>query len=598
MESPRPSSPSLSPLTPSQSGVADNGDALALDRASLERLLAGAAAAASPGVDECSVERIVAALNRADYGDAAVRALARAKLGQELPPALVAGLLVGVDCIEAFLGLARHLTGEGPAMLLELLHNGWFADDEVGDAQTAYAIFALWQLQSPDVDRRPLVSLLWRLVRRHRMTMRTVGLVGWLATRLADPDLLELHAKRYGDGVADVMAAETVGRRMLDLWTAPLDELLARLPERAPEPPLPAVPVPVRAAPKVGRNKPCPCGSGKKRKKCCDRPDAPLAPASATRAERLRALEPYLERAQIDLLTRVDLARLDLTRLREPTVVAVIYRQTALRDWRRAYLAIDELARRGDKDLAEDHLEVVIFEAIHARRPDIARQLLALHGAGGDDLSELDLELEAHEPDVLAQLEAIEEARDELGLWPGVSAQKRAAPRSSADAPRRDADADVDVDADADADVDVDAEVDAAVRARLAQVAAKLRADLERTMVADAELDALAEDLPDESVAPALPIQIPRFSAEAAAALDIVSRNVAATTMRTVGALAAGDLAAWRAVRQARDMPHQLYMTRIGPHHRLLFRLDAGLDVLDVVTRESLPSILERLRSA
>ncbi len=77
-----------------------------------------------------------------------------------------------------------------------------------------------------------------------------------------------------------------------------------------------------------------------------------------------------------------------------------------------------------------------------------------------------------------------------------------------------------------------------------------------------------------------------------------MSRNVAATTMRTVGALAAGDLAAWRAVEQARDMPHQLYMTRIGPDHRLIFRLDSGLDVLDVVTRESLPSILERLRSA
>jgi uncharacterized protein YchJ len=26
----------------------------------------------------------------------------------------------------------------------------------------------------------------------------------------------------------------------------------------------------VRAAPKIGRNDPCPCGSGKKYKKCCD----------------------------------------------------------------------------------------------------------------------------------------------------------------------------------------------------------------------------------------------------------------------------------------------------------------------------------------
>lgn len=30
-------------------------------------------------------------------------------------------------------------------------------------------------------------------------------------------------------------------------------------------------PAPVKAAPKVGRNDPCPCGSGKKFKKCCGR---------------------------------------------------------------------------------------------------------------------------------------------------------------------------------------------------------------------------------------------------------------------------------------------------------------------------------------
>jgi SWIM/SEC-C metal-binding protein len=33
---------------------------------------------------------------------------------------------------------------------------------------------------------------------------------------------------------------------------------------------------PARAAPKIGRNDPCPCGSGKKSKKCCDGSPAPL----------------------------------------------------------------------------------------------------------------------------------------------------------------------------------------------------------------------------------------------------------------------------------------------------------------------------------
>lgn len=46
---------------------------------------------------------------------------------------------------------------------------------------------------------------------------------------------------------------------------------------RIPEPPSktgtpqpsPVPPVPVPSEPKVGRNDPCPCGSGKKYKKCC-----------------------------------------------------------------------------------------------------------------------------------------------------------------------------------------------------------------------------------------------------------------------------------------------------------------------------------------
>ena len=33
--------------------------------------------------------------------------------------------------------------------------------------------------------------------------------------------------------------------------------------------PPPAGAIPVRTTPKIGRNDPCPCGSGKKHKKCC-----------------------------------------------------------------------------------------------------------------------------------------------------------------------------------------------------------------------------------------------------------------------------------------------------------------------------------------
>jgi len=39
--------------------------------------------------------------------------------------------------------------------------------------------------------------------------------------------------------------------------------------EYVPPPPRPVETVPVRTTPKIGRNAQCPCGSGKKSKRCC-----------------------------------------------------------------------------------------------------------------------------------------------------------------------------------------------------------------------------------------------------------------------------------------------------------------------------------------
>jgi hypothetical protein len=91
----------------------------------------------------------------------------------------------------------------------------------------------------------------------------------------------------------------------------------------------------------------------------------------------------------------------------------------------------------------------------------------------------------------------------------------------------------------------------------------------------------------------------PQFTDSAKAALGSMPRNVAAQAMRTVANLAAGDPAAWRIIKQAKDMRRQVLMARVGIHHRLLFRVENSvLDVLDVVTRESLLINLKRMRSS
>jgi uncharacterized short protein YbdD (DUF466 family) len=89
--------------------------------------------------------------------------------------------------------------------------------------------------------------------------------------------------RNWGPAKSFAMAAEKAGvdlrdERAMHLFTAEYNSrLLARMPTPRPafDPPaasLAAPPTPVRRSePKTGRNDPCPCGSGKKFKKCCGR---------------------------------------------------------------------------------------------------------------------------------------------------------------------------------------------------------------------------------------------------------------------------------------------------------------------------------------
>jgi hypothetical protein len=131
------------------------------------------------------------------------------------------------------------------------------------------------------------------------------------------------------------------------------------------------------------------------------------------------------------------------------------------------------------------------------------------------------------------------------------------------------------------------------------------RRDLRKALQASqAEDDAkpvttVVDDEPGDSLPEtARGITIPRFDRRFTDALDDVPQPVAAESMRTIGNLCAGDGFAWLGVKQAKDMAKQVLMARVGIHHRLLFRADAGmLDVLELVTREQLLATLKRIRN-
>ncbi len=111
------------------------------------------------------------------------------------------------------------------------------------------------------------------------------------------------------------------------------------------------------------------------------------------------------------------------------------------------------------------------------------------------------------------------------------------------------------------------------------------------------------EPSPDEGVddlpAAARGITLPKFERKFTDALHEVPGPVASEAMRSVGVLAAGDGFAWKTVKQAKDMVRPLYMARVGIHHRMLFRCDAGvLELVDLITRETLLTTLKRIRGA
>jgi hypothetical protein len=134
------------------------------------------------------------------------------------------------------------------------------------------------------------------------------------------------------------------------------------------------------------------------------------------------------------------------------------------------------------------------------------------------------------------------------------------------------------------------------LRRQLAAVTSSARADV---VPAGITIDDDADDRSCESINEAnRDITLPVFSRKAHSALDELPRHVGAEALRTIGSLAAGDASTWRKVKQAKDMPQQVFMARIGIHHRLLFRVkECELDVLDLVAREALLTTLKHMRN-
>jgi len=698
-------------ITPRRDATSSARVEFTVDRPSFQQLVA------EPTL--CAVDRICHSLDQANYDDAAIRALARLELGLDVPSEALLEVLVGLDTrnITVFIALARNVATK---VMLERLRCGHFGDNSSELDRTILAACVVWLSNPTDEMRAQIVPLLRRAARWHHMPLVACAFLGWLVVQVDDQHLREIFQARHG--AADTPLARLLGDQVREMRFAPLDQLVAGLPSTTNDPVLKVASV-VAPLRKVGRNEPCPCGSGSKYKRChADRPEE-ITPPLPSRAEVFKAISSRLSPEDIPRLSRSAVAALDVSLVRSTTLPFVLQSFAYSRDWQRARRARDEIARRYGRAEADSRWCFVVYEAIRARQFDVARELFA-ELQNPSDAKDLEFELELHElgarnreifapleraaetalrrgtpgggalaravlhtmpalgilvargaqpdicdadPDELRGfLNEIEDARNTLGMAPndpawgiyGLTEESEDNDDQDDQAPERD-----------DREREGMAKVAADLQAKLDQTTGRLN-DLQRqlaeqsraaaverpapltpaaTPAPDAEqrarqkqrieeLEGLVREgntergalrralseLTRRSASPATPagnrredadthedqfadvvepaggrrVLVPAFSAIAETALAEVPREVAAATVVAVGRLAAGESGVWRRIKQAKGTTLQVLMARIGIHHRLLFRADGGrLEMLDLVTRESLQTVLKRLRA-
>jgi hypothetical protein len=154
-----------------------------------------------------------------------------------------------------------------------------------------------------------------------------------------------------------------------------------------------------RPSEKVGRNDPCPCGSGKKYKRCCearDRDRAASPYAGMTMQEALTEPGRHGDPRIIEKIPEEQLATLNKHGLSSAQLVSLVRRLAELQRWGEADQALSDLAGRDDE----------LGQRANDTRAELVRSLLlAKEGAR-----------------VLAHVDAVGETQDPLFLAAGLMA--------------------------------------------------------------------------------------------------------------------------------------------------------------------------------
>jgi len=309
--------------------------------------------------------------------------LAALAAGHEIDASILRqGLALTRDALSLTI-IVGHLAGDPANVILEIVHGERLAAEE---AAHALLLAILWCRQRRIEPPGGIVSEARVLGRRVRFS-GVLLMLACIAQEVDDEGLWEI----LGGALIDALAedARAVRSRFASIMA---DPVLDGVPQEPP--PLVHSGFTVRrAVARVGRNDPCPCGSGKKYKKCCYAEDQkrlsnPSDVAGVTLDELRQRPEQHLTRDRLLSMERLELTRLNPAEIEADLVPVLINELLGFREIRAAYEVFAVIG--WSSNLAGHHLDAVESAAMDGDA-ELVRDLMALRPTSTEFLANLSI---------------------------------------------------------------------------------------------------------------------------------------------------------------------------------------------------------------
>jgi len=352
------------------------------------------------------VPQLIDALGQALEDDhlraATTLALAVAAAGGEIPARFVIRLAPDLDGMEFLPPIAANVEGDRLQALLDIV-----STDRLSWEREGLILFLAARLLD-GAEPPTLLTARLRSLLREPLGPEAAIIAGLAAAALNDPEVDAVAGSARL--VATFDGAKRMAESMWELFTTPV---LDMLPEQEVAPRGPVVTV-MRAQPKVGRNDPCPCGSGRKYKKCCADKE-PVATAPRSLVDQFHEVGPRAPRVLqqlFDNMRPADLERLAPEELTTLQLIQAIRRLSSHHRWEAAERFMDALAGRRDlpfDDSPDGHRADLAYAALDAGELELAERQMALANPDERDqvIFGLRLALARRSPDALERLEAL-----------------------------------------------------------------------------------------------------------------------------------------------------------------------------------------------